>query len=182
MTFQQLLLALHRYWAEQGCVIEQPYDVEMGAGTMAPATFFRALGPEPYRVAYVQPSRRPTDGRYGDNPYRFQRYFQYQVLLKPSPDDVQELYIRSLKAVGIDPRVHDIRFLEDEWDAPTLGASGVGWEVWLDGMEITQFTYFQQVGLHRVPPVCAEITMAPSAWPCISRASTTTRRCTGTTS
>lgn len=161
MTFQQLLLALHRYWAEQGCVIEQPYDVEMGAGTMAPATFFRALGPEPYRVAYVQPSRRPTDGRYGDNPYRFQRYFQYQVLLKPSPDDAQERYLESLKAVGIDPRAHDIRFLEDEWDAPTLGASGVGWEVWLDGMEITQFTYFQQAGSIECHPVCVEITYGP---------------------
>jgi glycyl-tRNA synthetase alpha chain len=161
MTFQSMLLALHHYWAERGCVIEQPYDLEMGAGTMAPATFFRALGPEPYDVAYVQPSRRPTDGRYGDNPYRFQRYFQYQVIMKPSPDNIQDLYIDSLTALGIDPKVHDIRFLEDEWDAPTLGASGVGWEVWLDGMEITQFTYFQQAGSIECDPVCVEITYGP---------------------
>jgi len=161
MTFQQLLLSLHGYWSERGCIIEQPYDMEMGAGTMAPATFLRALGPEPYNVAYVQPSRRPTDGRYGDNPYRFQRYFQYQVIMKPSPDDIQDVYLASLSALGIDPRAHDIRFLEDEWDAPTLGASGVGWEVWLDGMEVSQFTYFQQVGSIECDPVCVEVTYGP---------------------
>ena len=161
MTFQNMLLALHHYWADRGCVIEQPYDLEMGAGTMAPATFFRALGPEPYNVAYVQPSRRPKDGRYADNPYRFQRFFQYQVIMKPSPDDIQDVYMDSLFALGIDPKEHDIRFIEDEWDAPTLGASGVGWEVWLDGMEITQFTYFQQAGSIELDSVCVEITYGP---------------------
>ncbi len=161
MTLQEMFLALHHFWAEQGCVIEQPYDMEMGAGTMAPATFLRALGPEPYNVAYVQASRRPADARYGENPYRMGRYFQYQVILKPSPDDVQEIYLRSLEALGIDVRKHDIRFVEDDWESPTLGASGVGWEVWLDGMEITQFTYFQQMGSIEVYPVSAEITYGP---------------------
>jgi len=161
MTFQGMFLTLHRFWGDRGCVIEQPYDMEMGAGTMAPATFFRALGPEPYNVAYVQPSRRPADARYGENPYRMGRYFQYQVVLKPSPDNVQELYIESLAALGLDPLAHDIRFVEDDWESPSLGASGVGWEVWIDGMEITQFTYFQQVGGVDVDPVCAEITYGP---------------------
>lgn len=161
MMFQDMLLTLHRFWADHGCVIEQPYDMEMGAGTMAPATFLRALGPEPYNVAYVQPSRRPADARYGENPYRLGRYFQYQVILKPSPDDVVDVYLESLRALGFDPRQHDIRLLEDDWEAPTLGASGVGWEVWIDGMEITQFTYFQQAGGVEVVPVCAEITYGP---------------------
>ncbi len=161
MNFQDLFLTLHRYWSEAGCVIEQPYDMEMGAGTMAPATFLRSLGPEPYNVAYVQPSRRPADARYGENPYRLARYFQYQVILKPSPDNVEEMYIDSLAALGFDPRAHDIRFVEDDWESPTLGASGVGWEVWIDGMEITQFTYFQQVGGIEVNPVCAEVTYGP---------------------
>jgi glycyl-tRNA synthetase alpha chain len=161
MTFQETLMALHRFWSDRGCVIEQPYDLEMGAGTMAPATFIRALGPEPYHVAYVQPSRRPADARYGENPYRLARYFQYQVILKPSPDNVQEVYIDSLAALGFDPLKHDIRFVEDDWENPSLGAGGVGWEVWMDGMEITQFTYFQQVGGIEVDPVCAEITYGP---------------------
>lgn len=154
-------MALHPFWSDRGCVIEQPYDLEMGAGTMAPATFIRALGPEPYHVAYVQPSRRPADARYGENPYRLARYFQYQVILKPSPDNVQEVYIDSLAALGFDPLKHDIRFVEDDWENPSLGAGGVGWEVWMDGMEITQFTYFQQVGGIEVDPVCAEITYGP---------------------
>ncbi len=161
MTFQELLSRLTSFWQEQGCVITQPYDVEVGAGTMTPDTFLRALGPEPWRVAYVQPSRRPTDGRYGENPYRLQRYFQYQVILKPSPPDVQEVYLASLEALGINLREHDIRFVEDDWEAPTLGASGVGWEVWLDGMEITQFTYFQQVGGLACRPVSVELTYGP---------------------
>ncbi|MBI4278653.1 MAG: glycine--tRNA ligase subunit alpha [Armatimonadetes bacterium] len=158
MTFQDIILALQRYWAGRGCVIEQPYDVEVGAGTMHPATFLRALGPEPWRVAFVQPSRRPADGRYGENPNRLFKHHQYQVILKPSPDDVQEIYLRSLTHLGLDLRRHDIRFLEDDWEAPTLGAWGLGWQVFLDGNEITQFTYFQQVGGLDVRPVSAEIT------------------------
>ena len=158
MTFQDMILALQRYWADRGCVIQQPYDVEKGAGTMHPATFLRVLGPEPWRVAYVEPSRRPTDGRYGENPNRLQHYYQFQVVLKPSPPDVQDLYLESLKALGIDPLRHDIRFVEDDWESPTLGAWGLGWEVWLDGMEITQFTYFQQAGGIDLKPIPAEIT------------------------
>ncbi len=156
--FQSLILALHRFWAKQGCVILQPYDMEVGAGTFHPATTLRALGPEPWRVAYVQPSRRPTDGRYGENPNRLQHYFQYQVLLKPSPPNSQELYLESLRELGIDPSAHDIRFVEDDWESPTLGAWGLGWEVWCDGMEVTQFTYFQQVGGIDCDPVSVELT------------------------
>lgn len=158
MTFQEVILTLERFWAQQGCVIEQPYDLEVGAGTMHPTTFLRALGPEPWRVAFVQPARRPVDGRYGENPNRTYKHYQYQVILKPSPDDVQDLYIKSLRKLGLDPRDHDIRFLEDNWEAPTLGAWGLGWQVFLDGQEITQFTYFQQVGGIDVKPVSAEIT------------------------
>ncbi|AEF94706.1 Glycyl-tRNA synthetase alpha subunit [Desulfotomaculum nigrificans CO-1-SRB] len=158
MNFQELILTLNKFWAEQNCIILQPYDIEKGAGTMNPATFLRALGPEPWRVAYVEPSRRPTDGRYGENPNRLQHYFQYQVILKPSPDDVIPIYLDSLRAIGIDPDRHDIRFVEDNWESPTLGAWGLGWEVWLDGMEITQFTYFQQCGGIDCHPVSAEIT------------------------
>lgn len=158
MTFQDVIMTLERYWAGQGCVIQQPYDIEVGAGTMSPATFLRTLGPEPWRVAYVQPSRRPADGRFGENPNRLYQHHQYQVILKPSPDDVQAIYLGSLLALGIDPLVHDIRFVEDNWESPTLGAWGTGWEVWLDGMEITQFTYFQQVGSIDVRPVSVEIT------------------------
>ncbi|WP_027719087.1 glycine--tRNA ligase subunit alpha [Desulfovirgula thermocuniculi] len=158
MNFQDLILALSRFWADQHCIIQQPYDLEKGAGTMNPATFLRVLGPEPWRVAYVEPSRRPTDGRYGENPNRLQHYYQYQVILKPSPDDVLEIYLESLKAIGIDPYKHDVRFVEDNWESPTLGAWGLGWEVWLDGMEITQFTYFQQCGGIDCRPVSAEIT------------------------
>ncbi|MDK2984969.1 MAG: glycyl-tRNA synthetase alpha chain [Clostridia bacterium] len=158
MDFQTIILELNKYWAEKNCIIVQPYDVEKGAGTMQPATFLRALGPEPWNTAYVEPSRRPTDGRYGENPNRLQHYFQYQVLLKPSPPDVQELYLDSLRALGIDPLKHDIRFVEDNWESPTLGAWGLGWEVWLDGMEITQFTYFQQCGGIDCKPVSAELT------------------------
>ena len=158
MTFQQLILTLQNFWASRGCVIMQPYDGEMGAGTFHPATFLGAIGPEPSRVAYVQPSRRPTDGRYGENPNRLQHYYQFQVILKPSPLDIQELYLDSLKALGIDPLVHDIRFVEDNWESPTLGAWGLGWEVWLNGMEVTQFTYFQQVGGLDCSPVTGEIT------------------------
>jgi glycyl-tRNA synthetase alpha chain len=157
-TFQGLILALQDYWAQQGCVIMQPYDMEMGAGTFHPATFLRSIGPEPWRAAYVQPSRRPTDGRYGENPNRLQHYYQFQVLLKPSPDNIQELYLGSLKLLGFDPLVHDIRFVEDNWESPTLGAWGLGWEVWLNGMEVTQFTYFQQVGGLDCRPVSGEIT------------------------
>lgn len=153
-----MILKLQAYWAKQQCIIYQPYDLEVGAGTMSPATFLRVLGPEPWNVAYVQPSRRPTDGRYGENPNRVQHYYQYQVILKPSPDNVQELYLGSLEALGIDLLKHDVRFVEDDWESPTLGAWGLGWEVWLDGMEITQFTYFQQVGGIDVNPVAAEIT------------------------
>ena len=158
MNFQELILALNNFWAKENCIILQPYDVEKGAGTMNPATFLRALGPEPWRVAYVEPSRRPTDGRYGENPNRLQHYYQFQVILKPSPDNVQEVYLESLKAIGIDPAQHDIRFVEDNWESPTLGAWGLGWEVWLDGMEVTQFTYFQQCGGLDCRPVSAEIT------------------------
>ena len=157
-SFQGLIFALQDYWAKQGCVILQPYDMEMGAGTFHSATFLRAIGPEPWRTAYVQPSRRPTDGRYGENPNRLQHYYQFQVLLKPSPDNIQELYLESLKAIGFDPLVHDIRFVEDNWESPTLGAWGLGWEVWLNGMEVTQFTYFQQVGGLECSPVSGEIT------------------------
>lgn len=158
MNFQNVIFTLQRYWAGQGCVAHQPYDIEVGAGTFNPSTFFRVLGPEPYRAAYVEPSRRPTDGRYGENPNRLQHYYQFQVILKPSPADVQTLYLNSLAALGIDPLKHDIRFVEDDWESPTLGAWGLGWEVWLDGMEITQFTYFQQVGSIDLSPVTAEIT------------------------
>ena len=158
MTFQQLILALQQYWAKQGCVILQPYDMEMGAGTFHTATFLRALGPEPWKAAYVQPSRRPKDGRYGENPNRLQHYYQFQVVLKPSPDDIQDLYLGSLRAIGIDTKKHDIRFVEDDWESPTLGAWGLGWEVWLDGMEVTQFTYFQEVGSLACKPVLGEIT------------------------
>lgn len=158
MNFQEIILRLQNYWARQGCIIQQPYDVEKGAGTMNPATFLRALGPEPWNVAYVEPSRRPTDGRYGENPNRLQHYYQYQVILKPSPDNVIDLYLDSLKDLGIDPDEHDIRLVEDNWESPTLGAWGLGWEIWLDGMEVTQFTYFQQCGGFDCYPVCAEIT------------------------
>ncbi len=158
MNLQDMILKLQGYWAAQDCIIYQPYDLEVGAGTMSPATFLKALGPEPWNVAYVQPCRRPTDGRYGQNPNRVQHYYQYQVVLKPSPDNVQELYLGSLEALGIDLLKHDVRFVEDDWESPTLGAWGLGWEVWLDGMEITQFTYFQQVGGIDVKPVSAEIT------------------------
>lgn len=158
MNFQDMIMTLNQFWAKQNCIIQQPYDVEKGAGTMNPATFLRALGPEPWNVAYVEPSRRPTDGRYGENPNRLQHYYQYQVILKPSPDNVLDIYLDSLKAIGIDPQQHDIRFVEDNWESPTLGAWGLGWEVWLDGMEVTQFTYFQQCGGIDCKPVCAEIT------------------------
>ncbi len=151
-------MRLERFWAEQGCVIQQPYDIEVGAGTMNPATTLRVLGPEPWRVAYVEPSRRPADGRYGENPNRLQHYYQYQVIVQPAPEDIQELYIDSLKALGIDPAEHDIRFVEDDWESPTIGAWGLGWEVWLDGMEVTQFTYFQQVGGIDMDLVPAELT------------------------
>ena len=157
-SFQGLIQALQNYWSEQGCVIMQPLDMEVGAGTFHPATFIRAIGPEPWRAAYVQPSRRPTDGRYGENPNRLQHYFQFQVLLKPSPDDFQDLYLGSLVALGFDTLVHDIRFVEDDWESPTLGAWGLGWEVWLNGMEVSQFTYFQQVGGLECHPVSGEIT------------------------
>ena len=146
LSFQAIILRLHEYWSAQGCVILQPYDVEMGAGTFHPATTLRALGPRPWKAAYVQPSRRPTDGRYGENPNRLQHYYQYQVLMKPAPADIQDLYLESVRAIGLDPALHDIRFVEDDWESPTLGAWGLGWEVWCDGMEVTQFTYFQQVG------------------------------------
>jgi len=158
LTFQELILALEKYWGERGCIIQQPYDIEVGAGTMNPATFLRVLGPEPFNVAYVEPCRRPTDGRYGENPNRLSHYYQYQVILKPSPLEVQEIYLDSLKSFGIDPLSHDIRFVEDDWESPTLGAWGLGWEVWLDGMEITQFTYFQQAGGIDLSPVSVELT------------------------
>ena len=158
MTFQELIIALEGFWAKKGCVIQQPYDLEVGAGTFNPATLLRALGPEPWSVAYVEPSRRPTDGRYGENPNRLGHYYQYQVIIKPSPIDIQDIYLESLKALGIDPLDHDIRFVEDDWESPTLGASGLGWEVWLDGMEITQFTYFQNAGGMPLDPVSGELT------------------------
>jgi glycyl-tRNA synthetase alpha chain len=157
-SFQELILRLQRYWGEQGCVILQPYDLEVGAGTFHPATTLRALGPEPWNAAYVQPSRRPTDGRYGENPNRLQHYYQFQVILKPSPPDLQELYLRSLYELGVDPALHDLRFVEDDWESPTLGAWGLGWEVWCDGMEVSQFTYFQQVGGFDCRPVSGELT------------------------
>lgn len=157
-TFQGLILALQQYWADQGCVILQPLDMEVGAGTFHPATFLRALGPETWNSAYVQPSRRPTDGRYGENPNRLQHYYQFQVVMKPSPEDLQERYLNSLRMMGIDPLVHDVRFVEDNWESPTLGAWGLGWEVWLNGMEVTQFTYFQQAGGIECYPVAGEIT------------------------
>lgn len=158
MYFQDVILTLQNFWAERGCVIQQPMDVEVGAGTFNPATFLRVIGPEPWNVAYVEPSRRPTDGRYGENPNRLQHYFQFQVILKPSPDNGQDLYLESLRALGIDPVRHDIRFVEDDWESPTLGAWGLGWEVWLNGMEVTQFTYFQQVGGIDLAPVSLELT------------------------
>jgi glycyl-tRNA synthetase alpha chain len=156
--FQILILKLQRYWADQGCVLLQPYDMEVGAGTFHPATTLRALGPDPWKAAYVQPCRRPTDGRYGENPNRMQHYYQFQVILKPSPDNIQELYLKSLEVLGIDVMKHDIRFVEDDWESPTLGAWGLGWEVWCDGMEVTQFTYFQQVGGFDCNPVSGELT------------------------
>ena len=158
MYFQDVILELHKFWARKGCVLVQPYDLEVGAGTFHPATLLKALGPEPWNVAYVQPSRRPTDGRYGDNPNRLQHYYQYQVILKPSPHDVQNQYLQSMKVLGVDPLDHDIRFVEDDWESPTLGASGLGWEVWLDGMEITQFTYFQMAGSIELNPIPVELT------------------------
>jgi glycyl-tRNA synthetase alpha chain len=158
MTFQEFIQKLEAYWSQQGCVLVQPLDLEVGAGTFHPATFLRSIGPEPWSAAYVQPSRRPTDGRYGENPNRLQHYYQYQVVMKPSPDNFQELYLGSLETIGIDPRVHDIRFVEDNWESPTLGAWGLGWEVWLNGMEVTQFTYFQQAGGLECRPVMGEIT------------------------
>ena len=158
MYFQDIIMNLQTYWAKQGCIIYQPYDMEKGAGTFNPATFLRVLGPEPWKVAYVEPSRRPTDGRYGENPNRLQHYYQFQVILKPSPDDIQDIYLNSLKKLGINPLKHDIRFVEDDWESPTLGAWGLGWEVWLDGMEITQFTYFQQAGGMELKPVSGELT------------------------
>ena len=158
MYFQDIIMNLQTYWAKQGCIIYQPYDIEKGAGTFNPATFLRVLGPEPWKVAYVEPSRRPTDGRYGENPNRLQHYYQFQVILKPSPDDIQDIYLTSLKKLGINPLKHDIRFVEDDWESPTLGAWGLGWEVWLDGMEITQFTYFQQAGGMELKPVSGELT------------------------
>ncbi len=158
MFLQDLIIELQKFWAEKGCVVQQPYDMEVGAGTFHPATFLRALGPEPWNTAYVQPSRRPTDGRYGENPNRLQHYYQFQVIMKPHPKDIQEIYLESLKRIGIDPRTHDIRFVEDDWESPTLGAWGLGWEVWVDGMEITQFTYFQQCGGIDLNPITCEIT------------------------
>src|SRR2546430_2935719 len=158
MTFQEIILTLHKYWAKEGCLIAQPYDLEKGAGTFNPNTFLKCLGPKPWKVAYVEPSRRPADGRYGENPNRLQHYYQYQVILKPAPANVQQIYLASLRAIGIDPRQRDIRFVEDDWESPTLGAWGLGWEVWLDGMEITQFTYFQEAGGLACKPVLGEIT------------------------
>jgi glycyl-tRNA synthetase alpha chain len=158
MNFQEIILTLQKYWTDAGCILVQPYDVEVGAGTFNPATFLRSLGPEPWNACYVEPSRRPTDGRYGENPNRLQFYYQFQVVMKPSPDDIQDKYLKSLQALGIKTGMHDVRFVEDDWESPTLGASGLGWEVWLDGMEITQFTYFQQVGSIEVKPVTVELT------------------------
>lgn len=158
MYLQDLIFELQKFWAEAGCVIQQPYDMEVGAGTFHPATFLRALGPEPWNAAYVQPSRRPTDGRYGENPNRLQHYYQFQVVMKPSPKDIQSIYLKSLERIGLDPSLHDVRFVEDDWESPTLGAWGLGWEVWVDGMEITQFTYFQQCGGIDLYPITCEIT------------------------
>ena len=158
MNFQEVILRLQKFWGDRDCVLIQPYDIEVGAGTFHPTTLLKALGPEPWNVAYAQPSRRPTDGRYGENPNRLQHYYQFQVILKPSPMDVQELYLESLKVLGVDPLEHDIRFVEDDWESPTLGASGLGWEVWLDGMEITQFTYFQKCGSIDLAPIPVELT------------------------
>ena len=158
MNFQNVILTLQNFWTSRGCALHQPYDIEVGAGTFNPATFFRVLGPEPYSAAYVEPSRRPTDGRYGENPNRLQHYYQFQVIVKPSSEDIQEVYLESLQALGVDSRKHDIRFVEDDWESPTLGAWGLGWEVWLDGMEITQFTYFQQVGGIDLTPITVELT------------------------
>lgn len=158
MYFQDVILNLQKFWAQKGCVLVQPYDIEVGAGTFHPATLLRSLGPEPWRVAYVQPSRRPTDGRYGENPNRLQHYYQFQVILKPSPGDIQQLYLKSLGVLGINALDHDIRFVEDDWESPTLGASGLGWEVWLDGMEVTQFTYFQIAGSIELHPISVELT------------------------
>jgi glycyl-tRNA synthetase alpha chain len=158
VTFQELILSLEAFWAERGCIIWQPYQTEVGAGTMNPATFLRVLGPEPWRVAYVEPSRRPSDGRYGDNPNRLEQHYQYQVIIKPSPLEIQDIYLDSLRRLGLDPLAHDVRFVEDDWEAPTLGAWGLGWEVWLDGMEITQFTYFQQAGGYDLNPISVELT------------------------
>ncbi|MBQ1876848.1 MAG: glycine--tRNA ligase subunit alpha [Selenomonas sp.] len=158
MNFQEIVLTLQKFWAEQGCILAEPYDVEKGAGTMNPHTFLRVLGPEPWHVAYVEPSRRPADGRYGDNPNRLYQHHQFQVIMKPSPNNIQELYLASLERLGINLQEHDVRFVEDNWESPTLGAWGLGWEVWLDGMEITQFTYFQQVGSQDIKPVASEIT------------------------
>ena len=158
MTFQEIILRLHKFWADYGCIILQPYDIEKGAGTMNPATFLKVLDEKPWKVGYVEPSRRPTDGRYGENPNRLQHYYQYQVIIKPSPKDIQDIYLESLKVLKIDARKHDIRFVEDDWESPTLGASGIGWEVWLDGLEITQFTYFQQAGGMELNPISVEIT------------------------
>ncbi|OOP56521.1 MAG: glycine--tRNA ligase subunit alpha [Candidatus Brocadia carolinensis] len=158
MTFQEIILKLQNYWADYGCVLWQPYDIEKGAGTFNPATFLKALGPEPWKCAYVEPSRRPTDGRYGENPNRLQHYYQFQVIIKPAPDDAQDIYLNSLRSLGIDLVKHDVRFVEDDWESPTLGATGLGWEVWLDGMEVTQFTYFQQVGGFELEPITLELT------------------------
>lgn len=158
MTFQEIVMALEKFWAREGCLISQPYDLEKGAGTFNPATFFYCLGPKPWSCAYIEPSRRPTDGRYGENPNRLQHYYQYQVIIKPAPSNIQQTYIQSLKVLGLVPKIHDIRFVEDDWESPTLGAWGLGWEVWLDGMEITQFTYFQQMGSIELNPVSVEIT------------------------
>lgn len=158
LNFQELIFNLQKYWADQGCIVQQPYDIEKGASTMNPATFLKALGPEPWHTAMVEPCRRPTDARYGENPNRLGHYYQFQVIMKPTPDEAQELYLKSLEAIGIDLTKHDVRFVEDNWESPTLGAAGVGWEVWLDGMEITQFTYFQQVGGLEVKPVALELT------------------------
>jgi glycyl-tRNA synthetase alpha chain len=158
ISYQEMIASLQQFWSDQGCVIVQPYNSEVGAGTFNPSTFLRSLGPEPWKVAYVEPSRRPKDGRYGENPNRVQQFLQYQVILKPNPGDSQQLYLDSLRAIGIEPREHDIRFVEDDWESPTLGASGLGWEVWIDGMEISQFTYFQQVGGFKLSPVTVELT------------------------
>lgn len=158
MDFQEIILTLQNYWAKYGCVLWQPHDIETGAGTFNPATFLKALGPEPWKVAYVEPSRRPTDGRYGENPNRLQHYYQFQVIVKPAPENSQEIYLDSLKELGLDLTKHDLRFIEDDWESPTLGASGLGWEIWLDGMEISQYTYFQQVGSIPVDPICLELT------------------------